>query len=489
MKTEHKRLTDIFEKIERNGRELPKNLDMEESVLGCIMLAPELADKCFEVLGDNVFYYEQHRVCFDVCKSIYILKVNPDLLAVNDEARKRGLTDMLPMSWLAKIVSGGFNPAFLSGYLTKLTELHTKRKLALSFEKLVLECMIDEQPLKEILDAADVEILRTRSGNTKNEPKKISDISGILTNPDSVVGYRTGFEGLDRMMNNGMGFSGGQYVIIAARPSVGKTTLAINIASNMARNSTPCLFFSHEMQNASIVKKVFEYFSGVEAWKVNPKYERVHISEDEHKSIRDAHGIISNLPLHIDDSSNLTPMDIRSRVSRWKMLYDIKVVFIDYVQIMRPSEKQQNREREIGSISQDIKAIAKEFDVVMVVLSQLNRISTSTEGKKPSVAHLRDSGSLEQDADTIILPYDPLQTDTGNPNEIRDVELIVGKNREGICGSTKVKFEGKISRFYEDINFNEDRFETAQSITNQVTKYIPTLFPKKKPEVYPDAPF
>lgn len=492
-KTDIQRLTELYSSLESRGRFLPNPVEMEKNVLGCVMTYAENCDMFFEHITENPFYSETNRVLYELCREIYLQKQYPEMLTLFQVIEKRGLATDISVLDLVGYTSE-VAPAYFSQHLEIVKECSQKRKLVMSFERLVGECLINEQPLVEILDGADSEILKIRSGDKKNEPKSMKSLLHLLDGEDVKDGLKTGYSRIDDSIRKNLGLQGGDFVIIGARPSVGKTTLAINLAVNMILDGEPVLFFSAEMTNNSIVKKVFECVSGEESWKLDVrKYEHATLNR---KAVEEARKILSTELLSIDDSSGLTPLDIRARVARWKYRYGIKAIFVDYIQILKPVGNHTNRESEIRSISQSLKEIAKEFGVVVFALSQLNRKSGDRADKKPSVSDLRDSGSLEQDADIILMPYDPKQTDTGNKETIRELTVIVAKNREGYCTEVAFDFHANISRFVQSNRELDTATERLQEMENDKPKYQPQLLKAKdiKPEgyapvVYEGAPF
>lgn len=465
----------IFEKLEERGREMPHDLQIEKQVLGWILLSRSCCDIAFEIFGlvegeDIPFYDSRNRFVFEVCRRLFAAKKYPELVLAAGEIKRVSqdiFTEGITSQYLTELTDRLITNVDFKTHCLELRELHSKRKAIIAFEKLTAECFIDEQRTEEIFDTAELELMRIREGIRKQEPVDAFDISERMErdieNGKEEIGIKTPFSGMNEIVNHGAGFLGGDYIIIGARPSVGKTSLAVNLTKCALDENTPGIFFSLEMKNQKVVEKLIEIYSGVPYWRIREGFRRDSHRADEWEKFQIAKDRLKKTRVFFDDSSALTPLEIRARISRWKQKFGVGFAVIDYLQLIRPSEKQFSRDGEIRHISMALKATAKDLDIPIIVCCQLNRESIKRVNQKPSIADLRDGGSLEQDADIIILPYDPIQTDTGNNNSERSLGLIVAKNRLGACKTIGIKFQSDISTMTEDLNFNEKNLE---SITN-----------------------
>lgn len=459
-KSTSEQLTELYSKIETNGRVLPKDELMERFVLGCLMLNEFCANTVFEILGlpegDEIPFYEhRHRLIFEIAAKIFLKKDFPNMLSIWSYIASHELKEEIPAEYLTELLNFPVATSYLSQECKRLLDLHNRRKYILKSELLLLRGYENDQTLSEILDEAESQILEIRTDRKTKEPIKIEFIK--FDDPVQFdVGYKTGLDGLDELLHHGMGAQAGDYIIIAARPSVGKSSLAVNFAGFESMQTNATLFISLEMTDVQIAGKFFEYVSGCPVWKLNPKYEDKEAHPLAAMTFDELGGkaeYIKNkefLQCFVDDSTSHNPLSIRTQVSRWKKKHNIKAVFIDYLQLISPITNYNNsREREVAEISKSLKAMAKDFQLPFFVLGQLNRTSLARADKRPSLGDLRESGSLEQDADMVIFLHDEIMSMSGNPEKERDVELIVAKNRLGACGSVFTKFFTEISTFKE----------------------------------------
>lgn len=469
--------TELYAKLEAGGKSLPKDNDAEREVLGSLMFSEFEADKIFEVIGmaegeEIPFYTQQHKLIFDTARRVIQKKEYPNPIAMWAEVRAKDLQDIIPLTYLTELAGSVVSTARCVQTSRYLVDLHSRRKLILQSELTALDGYAEKTPLGELLDRAETGIMEIRGQKKANEPVHLSKIEvgeNILEG-----GYKSGLDGFDKKLHHGAGAQGGDFILLAARPSCGKTTFALNIAAFEAIQGNASLFFSLEMTKEQIAGKFFEYKTGIPAWRLNPKYRGATFSADEYAAVEKFRADKNVINVFIDDSVGLTPLDIRSRVARWKRKHKIQAVFVDYLQLIRPAGNFQNREREVSSISQSLKEMAKEFQLPFFVLTQLNRASGAREDKRLSLTDLRDSGSLEQDADTVVFLYDPLMADMGNSNDVRNVKLMFAKNRMGGLGEVNTQFDTTISTFKEVLNFPEfpedkgkSQFLNAKKISEQ----------------------
>ena len=269
------------------------------------------------------------------------------------------------------------------------------------------------------------------------------------TNSDSpLVGHSTGFRDLDNLT---LGLQGGDLILVAGRPSMGKTAFALSMTANFIQNQVPVLFFSMEMSNRSIMYRLISIISKVDLKKLQQAKD---LTSDDYRKIEEAASILHNSQLYIDETSGLTPSEILSRARRLKRENPLLgLIAIDYLQLMSSDTGNDNRVTEMGDISRSVKAIAKEMDVPVVALSQLNRASESRTTKKPVMADLRDSGALEQDADLIMFPFRP-EVYEKTPETAGIAQIIVAKHRNGETGMKKLHFAARCARF-EDLALDD----------------------------------
>lgn len=431
----------------RNLNTLPRDLELERFVLGRIMISSFESDIAFGIIGldgDNPFYSKEHSLLFDIQKKLFLRKEHPDELSIIREINKIEKSEITEeyVSALSETITY-IHSDFAQGCRT-LLEIHNRRKFIFACEGAILLGFENKIPLDELSEQTESKLLEVRTRKKLIDPSHISNI----THSSYDVGYKFHIPEINELFCRGCGAQPQNFIIIGARPSTGKTTFAISQMVKEASFGNACLFFSGEMRQEDIAGKIFECFTGISAWKINPKYKDYIFTKEEQDKRDHFQKHVKDYNIYIDDSVGLTPLDIRGRTLRWKKKHDIKAVFVDYLQILKPTEKVNGRYERITAISEELKWTARDINLPFFVLSQLKRGDGETV-RKPQLSDLRDSGSIEENADAVIFLYDPLMTTEGNPNKIRDVEIIVSKNRMGGLGSAKMKFETEISLFRE----------------------------------------
>jgi replicative DNA helicase len=438
----------------------PHALDMEQGVLGCILIAPnECMGECIEKLktGVETFYDLRHQTIFGKLAEMYDKREPIDLITLQQRLKDDQLLEQVGglayLSTLPDIVPSAAN---LSYYLEIVKEKYVLRKMIHVCTDVVSRVYDHEGEVDMLMDEVERDILRiseARVEGTSNNIKElvkraINQIEDFHQRQGMLTGVGTGFTDLDKMTS---GLHPGEMVVIAARPSMGKTSLAMNIAEHVAlEQKLPVGVFSLEMTSESLVLRMLCSRSRVNLRNIRDGF----LAERDFPKLTGAAGKLANAPLFIDDSSGLSILQLRAKARRMSQQYGIKLFVIDYLQLLHSTARRaENRQQEIADISSGVKSLAKELKVPVIVLSQLNRELEKDKNRKPRMSDLRESGSIEQDADLIGLLYKPSggdDEDSAAPSEEQDavpVNLLIAKQRNGPTGDVHLTFMKSYTRF------------------------------------------
>lgn len=432
------------------------NIDAEMSVLGAIFLAPERLPDVR--LHPDDFGDKRHRSIFEVALELAGCSDPVDLVAITTKLQQRGkLKDAGGATYLSALVDFTPTAANIGYYCRLVREAAARRRLAEKARE-ITRIAVEAETAAEALDQAESSLmeLRTDTGS-RSGPTEVSQLLGptfkalekVHQAKEGVTGVPTGLCDLDRIT---CGLPPADLIYIAGRPSMGKTALVLNISENNATSGRRTLFFSLEMSQEQLTSRLIASNSRVDAH----RFRSGQFRQDDWQKMTDAAKKIHKMPLLIDDSTSLTVLDIRAASRRVMREGGLSLIVIDYLQLMRPVTRCNVREREVAEMSRSLKALAKELNVPVVVLAQLNRtVETGASPRRPIPSDLRESGSLEQDADLIIFPwresaYCPeccqLGRDCGKGHS-RTAEIIIGKQRNGPLGTIKVAWLPEFCRF------------------------------------------
>ncbi|MCX7879876.1 MAG: replicative DNA helicase [Ignavibacteria bacterium] len=433
----------------------PHSPDAEMAVLGSMLLDNAAIIRAVELLSKESFYIQKNQLIFETIVAMFEKGTQVDILTLTEELKKKGqfetiggeqyLTDLLSIVPTAENVE----------YYGKIVqEKYIKRALISTAGKIIFNCFDDSGDALEEVDNAEKMIFeiaeRRFAKNYLNIKKLIFGAIDSLTHliesdKKGITGVPTGFIDMDRYLG---GFQKSDLIIIAARPSVGKTAFALSIARTVAVDyNIPVGFFSLEMSAQQLTMRLISSQTGIN----NHKIRTGNINRKELKTIIDKITKLSNAPLYIDDSPRINLLELRAKARRMKTEHKVGLIFVDYLQLIDPP-KAESREREISIISRTLKQIAKELDIPIVALSQLNRSVETRANKRPQLSDLRESGSIEQDADVVLFIYRPeiydikIWSDTKEPTE-GTAEIIIGKQRNGPTGSFRVVYFKDTLRF------------------------------------------
>ena len=438
----------------------PHSPEAEQGVLGCVLLSPnDCMGECVEKFksGDEVFYDLRHQTIFTVLAEMYDRREAIDVITLQQRLKNQQLLEEVGgIAYLATLPDTVPSAANLRYYLDIVQEKYLLRKMIHTCTDVVSRVYDYEGELDALMDEVERDILRISESRVQSHTSTIKDLvkKAISTIEDFhqrqglLSGVGTGFADLDKMTS---GLHGGEMIVIAARPSMGKTSLAMNMAEHVAiEQRLPVGVFSLEMTSESLVLRMLCSRSRVNLRNVREGF----LAERDFPKLTGAAGKMASAPLFIDDSSGLSILQLRAKARRMAQQFGIKLFVIDYLQLLHSTARRaENRQQEIADISNGIKSLAKELDVPIVVLSQLNREIEREKGRPPRLSDLRESGAIEQDADVVGLLYKPKSAsddDEGGGGVEEDavpVNLLIAKQRNGPTGDVELTFLKSYTRF------------------------------------------
>lgn len=435
--------------VDYGSRTMPHDDVAEQSVLGGMLLSKDAIADVVESLRASDFYKPAHETIYEAILSLYGHGSPADAITVADELKKRGeLTRVGGASYLHTLIASVPTAANAQYYAEIVKEHAIMRRLIEAGTKIAQLGYANETEVDTLVDQAQAEIYAVTDGNAKEDYVSFSEaleatmreIDANSNRPDGVYGVPTDFIELDELTG---GLHGGQMIVIAARPGVGKSTLALDIARSAAiHHHMATVFFSLEMSRTELAMRILSAEGKISMGRLK----KGDLDTEGWTSLATLQGRIDSAPLFIDDSPNMTLMEIRAKCRRLKQRNDLKLVVLDYLQLMSSGKKVESRQQEVSEFSRSLKLLAKELDVPVIALSQLNRGSEQRTDKRPMVSDLRESGSIEQDADMVILLH---REDMYNPESDRvgEADMIIAKHRGGPTRTIPLAFSGKYSRF------------------------------------------
>ena len=448
----------------------PNSIDSEQSVLGGLLLHNDSWDNVVNIISSDDFYQASHRIIYEAIVILLEHDKPADILTVKEQVIKTNDEDSIGgFAYLAQIAENTPSVSNIEAYAKHVRELSIFRQLIKIGRELADTAFHPKDiEVNNLLDLSERKIFEIAEQVSRNK-QEITNVKDIIKDVVNRVhemqenkgfkGMETGFSELDKLTS---GLQNGDLVIIAGRPSMGKTALSMNIVEHVAiHNSTPVAVFSLEMPIEQLVIRMISSFGRIDSSKLRDG----NMSEIDWNSFNHAVRAFEENTILIDETPSITPTEIRAKCRRLKRKYpDLGLIMVDYLQLMTVHGKSENRVQEISEISRSLKALAKEINVPVIALSQLNRGVESRaktgKGRIPQMADLRESGSIEQDADIIGFIYrDEVYHDDSytNPEEVGKADLRIAKHRNGATGNIKLAFVGQYSKF-EDLAF-EDRFQ------------------------------
>ena len=430
-------------------RVIPNNLEAEQSALGGMLLSQEAVADVLEVVSGVDFYTPKHELIFDAIVTLFGRGEPTDVIAVTDYLNKQGnLLKAGGADYLHSLTSFVPTAANASYYGKIVADKAILRRLIEAGTRIAQSGYESQGEVDELVNQAQSEIFNVANQSSKEDYVGLSDslevairdIELAQNRGGEMTGIPTGFSNLDAFTH---GLHPGQLVIVAARPAVGKSTFALDLARHASvKKNQATIFFSLEMGRSEIAMRMLSAQSSIYLQSMR----KGTLTEGDWAKLAAVRGEINDAPLYIDDSPNMSLVEIRAKCRRLAQQVDLKMVVIDYIQLMTSGKKVESRQQEVSEFSRALKLLAKELNIPVVALSQLNRQAEQTKDKKPELSHLRESGSLEQDADVVILLHREGIFEKDHPRA-GEADLILAKQRNGPTGTVTVAFQGQYSRF------------------------------------------
>lgn len=436
----------------------PQNIEAEQAVLGAMLIDKEAIAKATEVLSSDDFYREAHRVIFSAMLELYNKNEAVDMVTVTEILKRDNkLEDIGGIAYITSLANVVLTAANVKYHAEIVAEKSVLRQLVRVSTEIAAMGYEANEDVGTLLDTAESRILEISNRKKKNDFTAINDIlmdsvqsiESLLQNKGGLTGLPAGFADLDKLTS---GLHPSDFIILAARPSMGKTALALNIVQNVALRAHKVIggeprsvaFFSLEMSKEQLVNRMLCAEAGIDSQRL--RVGEMHDEDWTH--LWDACDTMSRAKIYIDDTAGITAMDMRSRARRLKAEHGLDLIVVDYLQLMQGSGKRNNsgdRQQEVSEISRSLKALARELDVPVLALSQLSRSVESRQVKRPMLSDLRESGSLEQDADIVAFLY---REDYYNPEtENKHTELIIAKHRNGPVDTVNLFFQKQFTKF------------------------------------------
>ncbi len=461
------------------GKIPPQALDLEEAVLGAIMLEKDAILSVLDILEAGSFYKESHQTIFEIAQSLSMEEKPIDLLTVTEALRKAEKLEAVGGAvYISQLTSRVGSAAHLEYHARIVAQKYIQRELIRVSSDIQERAFDEGTDVDDLLDFSERELLNIAEGHIKKETIKLDkliktaleQIDEAGKRDDALSGVPSGFTRLDRLTS---GWQKSDLVILAARPSMGKTAFVLSMARNMAvDHSRPVAFFSLEMSSIQLVNRLIIGETQLPSDKIRTgRLENYEWEQLEYK-IKD----LEKAPIYVDDTPAISIFEFRAKSRRLKQKYDIQAIVIDYLQLMTGSKDSGSREQEVSNISRSLKSIAKELDIPIIALSQLNRsVEMRSGNKRPQLSDLRESGAIEQDADLVLFIHRPeyygMDVDEEG-NSLKGVaEIIVAKHRNGPTGDVQLKFVREFAKFVDMDDtlamVDEDNGFTVSSKMNQ----------------------
>lgn len=486
------RLVDVSSLV--HGKIPPQSIELEEAVLGALLLEKEKLEEVFMILpSPDYFYVDAHRKIYSTMQLMYQDGKSVDMITVTQELSKTGELETIGGPYfISRLVDQVVSSAHVERHAMIVVEKHIQRQLIRISGESIADAYEDTTDVFEMVNSATDQLMGLVSNLTGSEIKHSAVVlrATLLKMEEQrkhnleFTGVDTGLTGLSKVTG---GWQNTDLIILAARPAVGKTAFAINLAYAAAASGVPTAFFSLEMGAEQLVKRRQANVSGVEMELFkNPS----RMTESEFQRVIDATNSTANLPVYIDDTAGLSIVQFRAKAKKLKKKRGIGLIIIDYLQLMQcSSEKGGNREQEISKITRDLKLTAKELDIPIIALSQLNRglETRSANNKVPLLSDLRESGAIEQDADMVMFLYKPEADPMGGAIEDGETHIYIAKHRNGDTCVLKVIFEKAYQRFR---SFDASPFSSEKKPDNPragIGRQFTDFTESKKPEE--DQPF
>lgn len=430
-------------------KSLPYNIDAEQSVIGAMLKDKSTIAEAVEELKSDDFYKDTHKVIFSTITDMYQRDIPVDMITLLEQLKStEKLESAGGVTYITQVSGSVLSTANVSSYISIVSDKAVLRKLIKSSTEIIEKCYNNQNDVEAVVDEAEQKIFNIAEKRNVSdfEPMNIVlergfiQIEKLFNNKGEINGIPTGFPELDAKTS---GFQKGEMILIAARPSMGKTTFALNIAEYAAlRAQKSVALFSLEMSKEQLAYKLLCSEANVDMLKLRTG----DLEDKDWENIAKASGPLADAKIFIDDTAGTSVMEMRSKCRKLKLEHGIDMIVIDYLQLMSGSSKSESRQQEVSEISRSIKALAKEMQCPVVALSQLSRAPEQRADHRPMLSDLRESGSIEQDADLVMFLYRDEYYDSETEDK-NVAELIIAKQRNGPVGTVKLAWLGQFSKF------------------------------------------
>jgi len=446
-------LTQVFAE---HGRIPPQAVELEEAILGALMLEQNALTSVIDILKPEVFYKEAHQVIYAAIHRLFAKSEPIDILTVTNELKSSGELELIGGAYyITQLTNRIASTANIEYHARIVTQKYIQRELIRISSEIIKDAFEDTTDVFDLLDKAEKNLFAVSENNFRRDydnmqtlvREAIQDIQAARDHEGNLRGTPSGFTDLDRVTS---GWQKSDLIILASRPGMGKTALVLSMARNIAVDfNIPVAFFSLEMSSIQLVTRLISSETQLSA----SKLKKGNLENYEWEQLNAKIGKLIDAPLFIDDTPALSIFELRAKCRRLKAQHDIQLIIVDYIQLMSTGgDNQGNREQEISAISRSLKSLSKELNVPIITLSQLNRsVETRTGSKRPILSDLRESGAIEQDADLVLFIYRPEyykidQDEDGNSTKGL-AKLIIAKHRNGALAEIKLQFIDKFARF------------------------------------------
>jgi replicative DNA helicase len=445
---------EILEAEVSAGRVPPQNLDAEISLLGSVLIEKDAIIRIADIVSAEDFYVDRHSLIYSAIMDLYEQRQPIDIISLSNKLAEAGELERIGgSSYIAELSGGVPTAAHVVHYASIVAHKATLRRLIAAASNITQIGYDEQTPLDQLLDKAEQTIFEVSQKNLKQNFIPIHSIladsfdrlNEMHSNSGKLRGIPTGFRDMDKML---AGLQNSDLIILAARPSMGKTTLVMNLAHHVAaKEGIPVGFFSLEVSKEQLIDQLLAIESGIDSWKLRTGA----LDDDDFPRINEAMAELSEAPLYIDDSAMTNVMEMRTKARRLQAEHGLGLVIIDYLQLISGGARtQEGRQQEVSEISRGLKGLARELNVPVIALSQLSRAVESRNPPTPQLSDLRDSGSIEQDADVVAFIYRPWYYDKQADENI--TEILIKKHRNGPIGDVELYFHPEQRRFTDAPN-------------------------------------
>lgn len=460
-----------FEPIKEDptGKLPPHDTDLEEVVLGALMLEKDAYMTVADFLTPDAFYDPRHAKIYDAISTLGFNQRPIDMITVTEQLRANGTLDEVGGAvHIVELTSRVYSAANVEYHAKIVSQKFLARRLISFASKISTDAFDESNDVDDLLQEAEGQLFEISQTHLKREVTQIDPVLNLAleqiqtaaNTTTGLSGLKTGYDDLDRMTS---GWQNSDLIIIAARPAMGKTAFVLSMAKNMAIDyNIPVAIFTLEMANVQLVKRLISNVANLEGEKIKSG----QLSDEEWDRLNTRIAGVYSAPLYLDETPGLSITELRTKARRLVREHGVKLIMIDYLQLMNATGlKLGSREQEVSTISRSLKALAKELNIPIIALSQLNRSTETREDKRPVLSDLRESGAIEQDADIVCFIHRPeyytKSSEDANGNDIRGLaELIIAKHRSGAVGDVKLRFVSRYARF-ENWNENADMINAA----------------------------